>query len=448
MAFNRQHFFIAIRAILFLLSALAGILLIYPLELYISGSLFLCLSILIFIWVLRSLNHTTRDFRSFLEAIRFHDFSVKFPVNENDGEFAQLRNEYNLITSEFLRLRQEKEFQHQLLQAIISYLPIGVLVLENREKVVLYNQEAHNLLGVGSLISAKQLGRGNQDARGWWEEMEPGESELLRITTGESSQDVTIRMSSIDILEKTYSIFSLQNIRSELDRKEIESWQKLLRILTHEIINSITPVSSLSASLQDLIPETGAQIDAETRIDLKSGLDAIYSRSEGLAKFVASYRKIARIPRPEPEDMDLKDLSIRLCRMLSKYSNTLNVSLKSTLQPGLFVFADPLQVEQALINLLKNGIEASAGIPDALVTLEGGTNIRGEKWLQVIDNGTGIKADNMDKIFVPFFSTKAEGSGIGLSLSKQILLLNRASLTVESEERKGSTFRVVFGAGE
>lgn len=158
-------------------------------------------------------------------------------MNVKDGEFSHLRNEYNLITGEFLKLRQEKEFHHQLLQAIINYLPIGVLVLENRDKVVLYNEEAQRLLGIVSLISARQLGKGIPGNKGWWEEMEAGESELLRIKTGETSQDVTIRMSSIEILEKNYSIFSLQNIRSELDRREIESWQKLLRILTHEIIN-------------------------------------------------------------------------------------------------------------------------------------------------------------------------------------------------------------------
>lgn len=448
MGFKRQHFLVTIRAIFFLLFAIGGILLIYPLRLYISGMLLSCISLVMFIWVLNSMNRSVRDFRSFLQAIRYHDFSVKFPLDPLDKNLSELRNEYNLITGEFLKLRQEKEFNNQLLQAIMNHLPIGVLVLENKDKVVLYNQEAKKLIGMESLISAKQLSKGVREDVGWWEEMEPGEAELLRIKTGDHSQDVTIRLNEITILEKTYSIFSLQNIRSELDRRELESWQKLLRILTHEIINSITPVSSLSASLQELIPEAGIALDEESGKDLLAGLQAIHSRSDSLAKFVSSYRKIARIPRPEPEETDLKIVVTRVCVMLAAFAAESGIALKNKVPPGLVVFADPSQLEQALINLIKNGIEAAKGFPASEVVLEGGVNDSAEKWLQVRDTGMGIKPDHIDKIFVPFFSTKAEGSGIGLSLSRQILLLNRAGISVESEQGKGAVFKIIFASVE
>jgi signal transduction histidine kinase len=244
---------------------------------------------------------------------------------------------------------------------------------------------------------------------------------------------------------------SLQNIRGELEETEIEAWRKLIRVLTHEIMNSITPISSLASTVNDLVrrppsaTEGTGSSEPETRIDVIQALETIQKRSEGLLHFVDAYRNLTLIPRPKFRLIRLDELLGRVRRLMDASIREHGIGFEIRVEPEtLEIAADPELLEQVLINLLVNARQAVEGRPGARIAVTARLDARGRVLIQVTDNGPGIAPENLEQIFVPFFSTKENGSGIGLSLSRQIMRLHDGTISVHSKPGEDTVFTLRF----
>ena len=250
---------------------------------------------------------------------------------------------------------------------------------------------------------------------------------------------------------ESYTLVSLQDISSELEEKEIESWQKLIRVLTHEIMNSITPISSLAQTVREImIYEAHDQItlrklEQDDVDNIANALNTIQRRSQGLLNFVELYRNLTRIPRPNFRYVSVKELILRVRQlMLPRFEND-NIMFHLLIDPEqLMLTIDPDLIEQVIINLLLNACDAVKEVEQSWIKLEALSNINGRVTIEIKDNGSGITPDLLDKIFMPFFTSKRDGSGIGLSLSRQIMHLHKGTISVKSNPGHGATFTLIF----
>jgi signal transduction histidine kinase len=250
---------------------------------------------------------------------------------------------------------------------------------------------------------------------------------------------------------ENFILVSLQNISSELEEKEIESWQKLIRVLTHEIMNSITPISSLASTVIQMLIEKSEeqislnQLDEDDIEAVENALVTIQGRSQGLLNFVDIYRNLTRIPKPNFRYFPVSELFERCEQLLKPKLNQLSIACSNTINPeNLMITADPDLVDQVMINLMLNAIDAVKDKKDPFVSVSAYTNKNGRVVIELSDNGYGIKPDILDKIFMPFFTSKKDGSGIGLSLSRQIMHLHKGTITVKSKPNIGTTFSLTF----
>jgi two-component system nitrogen regulation sensor histidine kinase NtrY len=247
------------------------------------------------------------------------------------------------------------------------------------------------------------------------------------------------------------SLVSIQNIQSELEKTEIEAWQKLIRVLTHEIMNSITPISSLASTMNELIGETfsgmtsDSESDQETLDDIRQAIKTIQKRSQGLLHFVDAYRNLTLIPQPNFQIFPLHELFERVEKLMQANIEEKGIDFEAKVEPkSLELTADPELIEQVLINLLLNALQALEQRQDPQIRLEARLDDRGRILIQVKDNGPGISKENLDKIFIPFFSTKDGGSGIGLSLSRQIMRLHKGTINTLSNPDIQTIFTLRF----
>ncbi|MCK4699777.1 MAG: HAMP domain-containing histidine kinase, partial [Bacteroidales bacterium] len=257
----------------------------------------------------------------------------------------------------------------------------------------------------------------------------------------------------IKLKNKFITLVTIKNIQNVLEDQETEAWQKLIRVLTHEIMNSITPIASISSTLDIMLKDIRAkeekdnecEMDKDTVIELHKALQTINKRSTGLLHFVNTYRNLTRIPKPNFKITNAKDIFENIIHLMEDEINKSNINIKIQIEPkDLQVSADEELIEQVLINLVKNSIHALEKKPDGIITLKSFFNKRGRPTMQVIDNGPGILPDVLDKVFIPFFTTKPKGSGIGLSLSRQILRLHGGTITAYSKPDTETVFSLTF----
>jgi signal transduction histidine kinase len=281
-------------------------------------------------------------------------------------------------------------------------------------------------------------------------DMNPGDKALLRNTNDIS---LAIHATELRLRGKSYKLIALQNIQTELQQKEIEAWQNLTRVLRHEIMNSITPIASLTETLNQILKEdiTKAegngtyQIEDESVDDLKDGLNTIENRSKGLVRFVDAYRDYTTIPKPKFSTISVHKLFDHINHLLGVEMDSLGIEFEITLSPeNLEINADKELIEMVLINLIKNAKEALLEKEEARIELRGRIDNERRAIIEVKDNGPGIIKEAVDRIFIPFYSTKKEGSGIGLALSRQIMQLHHGSLTVKSEPDIYTIFTLQF----
>ncbi|MBL7092686.1 GHKL domain-containing protein [candidate division KSB1 bacterium] len=394
---------------------------------------------------------SNRDYVRFLEAIKYEDFSLSFSGKKLGKSFDELKTAFNDVLRKFQKTRAEKEEHHRYMQTVVQHIGIGLLSFETDGEVKLVNTAAKRLLKVNVLKNINSLKHGNPLLVETLFQLKPGDKKLVKIEKNGETQQVIIYGTEFILREQKYTLVSLQNIQTELEEKEMEAWQNLIRVLTHEIMNSITPIASLASTVNNLLADCQndtqkcAQLESETIEDISSAAQTIEKRSKGLLNFVESYRKLTRIPRPDFQIFTISYLFSRIEQLMKTKMEEDKINFFSDIDPeSLELTADPEMVEQVLINLLLNAIDAVKTKQKGKIKLLARMDSMGRVIIQVSDNGAGIIQSVLDKIFIPFFTTKQEGTGIGLSLSKQIMRLHRGNISVTSEPGVETVFTLRF----
>lgn len=406
--------------------------------------------IIFFIQIIELINYAdkvNRDLSRFLLAIKHRDFSQTFASEGKGKSFNELRDAFNIIIKEFQKISSEKELHHYYLQTIIEHTSIGIIAIANDENVELINQATRELLGINYIKNYQNIERYHPGLTQTLKRIKTGEKEVASIELNGENLQLSIQVSELIMDVKKIKIYSLQNIKSELEEQEIEAWQKLIRVLTHEIMNSVTPITSLTESTISMLEtnrnENNNQLDTETINDIYTGLTTIQKRSKGLLNFVDVYRNLTRIPKPNPVYFKTNEAITNVISLLDAEFKNKNIKLTySDSSSNTAIFTDKDLLEQVLINLILNAIEAlkTTTIPE--IKINNYTNENNKTIIEIIDNGNGIDPEIIDKIFIPFYTTKENGSGIGLSLSRQILKQQGGNITVRSEKNKGTTMMI------
>tara|TARA_B100000497_G_C7670961_1_gene404928 strand:+ start:157 stop:1512 length:1356 start_codon:yes stop_codon:yes gene_type:complete len=405
---------------------------------------FLAALLFYFIYKLFALvNKTNRDLTNFLMSIRFDDYETTYSQKNDgsEGDKTSLYNAFNLITGKFRDIRSEKEAQHQFLLALVEQVDTGLICFDDQGRTILMNDALQKLIHKSYLPSIESLKKVNVKLYETLLNYEPGTRKLLKIQVQNDLLQLTIIGTVLKSNDQTLNLFSFHNINTELDVQEMQSWEKLIRILTHEIMNSVTPVVSLAATTDVMLHEATG-LEESTRNDIHQAIKTIQKRSELLLDFTRKYRELTRIPIPKVEDFDIKELFERLIVLHTAEINDKKISVvKRFPSYKTIIKGDESMLEQAFINLIKNSLQALEGHQKPILEInlrkEGATII-----IQIADNGDGIEETMIDQIFVPFFTTKEEGSGIGLSLGRQIILLHDGSINVNSQLGKGTVFTI------
>lgn len=398
----------------------------------------------IIITVVRMVNYvdqTNRDFTAFLLGIKYEDFSATYSGHHKGKSFGALYDAFNQINKKFLNLKADKEANHQYLQTIVEHVKIGLLCLDEEENVFLMNKALQEMLRKPYLVSAASLKQIDPHLYNVVKEMKAGERELIKMTLDDKLTQLAIMATEFKLRGQLLKLISFQNIQTELEERELEAWQKLIRILRHEIMNSIAPIVSLADTMNKMLGDENEPPSEETIQDIKAAIGAIRNRGEGLMHFTETYRNLTRIPPPKFQQVDSRLLIDRLYTLFKPVMDKAGIEfIKTTPKTAVTFQADPELIEQVLVNLIKNALDALQEVENGKLNILVKKIKIGKTLIQVIDNGKGIAPDSLDQIFTPFYTTKEEGSGIGLSLSRQIMRMHKGQIFVQSREGIGSIF--------
>jgi nitrogen fixation/metabolism regulation signal transduction histidine kinase len=396
------------------------------------------------------LNTTNKKIKFFFDSVRNDDSSLSFPVNIKGLAFSELYESMNRVNQQIQRLKIEYRQQEQYFQTLLEHLATGIITYDSKGHIMHANSAAKRLLSTEVLTHLTQIERIDKKLYNTINTIKPFERRLVALNNERGETQLSLKATSFGMKGNDLIILSVQDIKHELDEKELESWMKLIRVLMHEIMNSITPITSLSESLSKIysvkgVPVSPGDVTSKAIETTLQGLNVIKEQGKGLMLFVESYRKLTRVPEPEKKLFKVNDLLSRVQILYDSLEKNQKVELfVDVSNPDLELFADQNLISQVLINLLKNALEANENNAEPRITIAANTDIDNRPELCVIDNGPGISEEKLDEIFVPFFTTKEKGSGIGLSISKQIMKVHGGNLKVRSVPDKETVFCLSF----
>ena len=383
---------------------------------------------------LHFVNKTNKDLKSFVNALIYEDFSNFY--SKSKTQTSELYGLFNKLNNKYRKIAFEKEVQHAFLQTIIEHISIGILVVDFKKNVLLVNNTLLKLIRSNSIQHLDEIKMKSEKLSEELEKIEINKPRLLELSLNGELYRLSINASDFKLNGVLYRLISIQNINYELDEQEIIAWQKLIRVLTHEIMNSVTPISSLTSSLNNLLSKdiNSKGLEPKHMEYLLNGLKAVQERSEGLLKFTESYKKLTQIKHPDFEKINMEGL-FKSVLALQKASLDQYKIKTSISESQIDLLADKSMLEQVLINLITNSIDALKETSEPYLQLNCFKE-NNRVVIQVIDNGKGIPEDKIDKIFIPFFTTKEKGSGIGLSFARQVMRLHKGNIFVKSINNK------------
>jgi two-component system nitrogen regulation sensor histidine kinase NtrY len=408
--------------------------------------------------LIRYVNNTNYSLVKFLDALKNEDFSVYFSPSKKGDSFVKMYDDFNLIIKLFKQNKIEKEAQFKYFQYILEHVNLGIVSIKKEDLFGPHSESEMLFLNKAACDILKQ------PQHKYWHRLANNipwfVDEIKKIADGGKTlvdfgdenerKQLSLEVIEIQLLNVPYLIITFQDIRSEIEQKEIEAWHNVIKILAHEMLNSFTPVSSLASTMKAMTENekgellTLDQMDAEDVHDINMAASTIKKRSEGLLEFVKDYRTISNVPIPILTLINVKQFLASIELLMKPSIENANVALKILPIPAnAKINADSKLIEQVLINLINNSIHALKGRDVPVIKI--GCIVEPEKTVIVItDNGMGIEEKIMNQIFIPFYTTKKHGSGIGLSLSKNILKKHGGNLLVNSEVGKYTTFTLVF----
>jgi len=395
--------------------------------------------------IYRMLKKAQDEVREFVESVHYRDFSRYFNVKQAPSELQTLREGFNEINTTFKVISKEKEIQYLYLQKILELVDTGIISFETASGELNWmNDTFKKMMEIPYLKTIHSLEKRDPQLYEAAIAIRPGESRIVTITKENRQVKILLAATLFQTDEKINKVLACQNINEAVDETEAKAWQKLLSVMTHEIMNSVAPISSLAGTLKNRLLQTSVSDNSSDREDLELGLETIQRRSEGLLKFAETYRNLNKITTPNLKNIFVRDLFENLHTLMQPTLDQKNIELEIVLKdPGLMVEVDVNLVEQVLINLVINALEAVKEKTNPRIILSAFKD-NNKTLIKVADNGMGVSDELLDKIFIPFFSTKKSGSGIGLSLCKQIMLLHKGSIQVQSIMGQGSTFILLF----
>jgi two-component system, NtrC family, nitrogen regulation sensor histidine kinase NtrY len=406
--------------------------------------------ILLTINLISFLNRTNRNIRFFFDSVKNDDSSLSFSVDNKSGNLRELNLSMNNVNHQIQQLKIENRQQEQYFQKILEHLATGIITYNTKGYIHHANSAAKRLLSVEVLTHLQQLERIDKKLAFAINSLKPFERRLVAIHSKQGEIQLLLKSTSFGSDENELIILSIQDIKHELDEKEVDSWMRLIRVLMHEIMNSITPITTLSESLSNIYlsgekPVLPEEVTKKTIATTLQGLDVIKTQGKGLMAFVESYRKLTRIPKPEIMLFKVSDLFSRVRILSESLEKGKNTEISFHIEnPDLAIYADENLISLALINLIKNAVEANVDNPSCKIKVMAGCDLNFHPEICVTDNGPGITPENLEEIFIPFFTTRENGSGIGLSVSKQIMGAHGGTLKVRSVADKETIFCMSF----
>jgi two-component system nitrogen regulation sensor histidine kinase NtrY len=398
----------------------------------------------------RYVSRTNREVARFLDAVRFADYSQRFDFEKAGSGFASLGRTFTAIIGEMRERRTDQESEMRHLKALIEHIPVPLMTVHADNSITLQNNAARRLFGSAHITRVNDLRQFGSGFARAVDEAIPGDRELVTFTVEGAEYQLTLAATEIIIEGDRERLISLQDIQSEIDATQAEAWQDLVRVLTHEIMNSITPVTSLAQTaselVDDVVRDAGPESPhAEELEDVQNAVATVARRSDSLLQFIDSYRQISRLAPPEKKRVALADLFEMVTSLARAEWDDPGVALSSTVEPsGLYVYADRDLLEPVLLNLLRNAWQATKGTERPAIELRGRLNRRGNTVIEVEDNGHGVPDEIATKIFVPFFTTREGGSGVGLALARQVMIAHGGFIRLGQKSGAGTTFTLTF----
>ncbi|MCZ6520612.1 MAG: ATP-binding protein [Bacteroidetes bacterium] len=388
-----------------------------------------------------------------MNSIKYDDFSHTYATQTTGTPSTdRLNKELNQVIKKFREVRAEKEAQYHYMKTIVQHVGIGIITFDKKGDIQIINTAAKKLLKVNQVKNINSLESISDPLVQTFYKLKTGGRDLVKIERLGDEVQLAVYAIELTLRGDDFKLVSLQNIRNELEEKEMEAWQNLIQVLTHEIMNSVTPISSLAATVEE---ELGQHINdkkkhngfnAEDIEDLHLAVQTIHRRSLGLIRFVSDFRNLTRIPTPKREPHKVKEIFDQIVMLLKTEIKKGRIKINMDITPqSLTINVDKELMEQVLINLIKNAIQALCAEDDGkdkIIDLRAQQNEKNETTISIKDNGPGIDDEALSKIFIPFFTTKKHGSGIGLSLSKQIIRKHNGTLTVKSFIDQGAEFTI------
>ncbi|MEJ7645622.1 MAG: ATP-binding protein [Chryseolinea sp.] len=402
--------------------------------------------------LIRFVNQTNQELSRFFIAIRHGDFSVSFKDSQLGSSFNDLRHSMHSIIDAYKTITLEKEAQSRLLGMLVQQISVGIILTVDDE-IAFINPAAQQLVQIEGVKSWRVLAQMRSQFTDEIANLGSHGKKMIAMRDNGETKIIAVDVSTQEILGKQSRLITMHDINSEIEQKEIEAWHKLIRILTHEIMNSITPISSLTETMQGMLTDRDGKqrplndITQETLADMSFSLNTIHSRSENLLEFVENYRRLSRIPRPVMETVNVESFIAGIERLMGNTMRQHNISWHTKSESPLIGNFDPGLIQQVIINLATNSIHAVDGHANKNISVNAYKH-EGRVTFEVVDNGKGISEKDLKEIFIPFFSTRKDGSGIGLSLSKQIISEHGGTIRVTSQEGTGTTFYVRLGRAE
>jgi nitrogen fixation/metabolism regulation signal transduction histidine kinase len=415
---------------------------------WLSGIWTALITVGLFYETVRFVDQSERKLTSFLQGLNQNDFSITFYENRK-ADYYDLHRAFNQLNDTFKLLRSEKESQHQLLQVIVSTAAVPMICFEEgTEDVYLINEEAKKLFGVPFLQKIKALRRTDPTLPSFIRDIEDGEKQSLKLVLNSKQVILSVTSRHIVFKNKNLKLVAFHDVSSELAVKEAETWQKLLRVLTHEISNSAIPLSTLSSFIYEMMSAANADMGTlsdEDRQDVMTSLKTIEQRSRCLKEFVTNFRSVNHVPEPNLQRMSVKGLVEEMHSLFKKEADKENIRfVVPDLKDSYAILADRNLTMQVMINLVKNAIEAMGNMKEDKTLSFKVEKLGRYLNLSVCDTGCGIAPEDLDQIFIPFYSTKKGGSGIGLSISQQIMQKQKGDISLKSVQGKGTEFVLTF----
>lgn len=450
MGFNRFSLLLALRLALVMGLLVALVFVVVQPGFHAATVLLLGLLALLVYEVFRFVSRTNHEVSRFLDAARYADFGQRFDFGALGAGFEELGITFTDILERLRNQRSDQEAELRHLKALLEHVPVPLISLHSDGCISLWNNPARRLFGTGGVTGVEDLAQYGEEFSERVQAAKPGERQLAAFAVDGMERRLTIAASQIILRGETERLISLQDIQSELDGTQLEAWQDLVRVLTHEIMNSITPVASLAKTTVDLVDDAAGKVTDHPDVvlelaDVKDAVETVARRSDSLMSFVSSYRRLTQLPPPQKAPFLLAELFESVAQLTAAGMEEGGITLTHVVEPAeLELNADRGMVEQVLLNLLRNSEQALAEGGGGRIELLARLNRRGNISIEVVDEGPGIPEDLRRRVFVPFFTTKRDGSGVGLALSRQVMIAHGGSITVAGAEPHGTRFTLTF----